>query len=82
MKEAWMNKVGHITGGAELNPVRISFPTSGAQQQTLARGRRQSPDDPVCSRGERHGQASGNTRYLNAIIPNPYSINALPTVQI
>ena len=77
-----MNMFGYITGGAELNPVRISFPTLGAQRQTLARGRGQSPAVPVSSLGELHGQGSINRRHSNAIIPNPYSINALPTVQI
>ena len=76
-----MNMLGYITG-AELNLVRISFPTSDTQRQTLARGRGQSPDDAVRSRGELHAQGSSNRRHSNAIIPNPYSINALPTVQI
>ena len=78
-----MNMFGYITGGAELNPVRISFPTLGAQRQTLARGRGQSPDDAVRSRGEIHGQGSSNTRHLNAISLNPCSINNdMTTVQI
>ena len=77
-----MNKFGYITGGAYLNPPRIGFPTSDAQRQTLARGRGQSPEIPVSSRGVLHGQGSNDRRHLNAIISNPYSINALPTVQI
>ena len=71
---------GYITGGTELNLIRPSVPTLGAQQQTTTRG--QSPDGPVSSRGVIHGQGSHNRGHLNAIIPVSYSINALPTVQI
>ena len=78
IKEAF----GYIKGGMELNPVRISFPSLGAQQTTAMMG--QSPDDPVRSRarGLIYSQESSNTGHLNAIMPNPYSFNALPTVQI
>ena len=65
IKEAWINMFGYVIGGTELNPVRMSFPTSGAQQQTPERG--QSPEVPVSSRELFCGQGSSNTTQLNAL---------------